>query len=290
MMDKRPLLLTGANGRTGRAILQAMVRHDITVRAFIRNLDQVADLLALGARECVVGNMSDPASVNSAVQGASAILHIGPPMHPDELKMTTHFIEAAKADGVEHFIYYSVMHPLRRDVRHHRLKLDAEEALIESGLPYTIIQPSRYMQHLEPIWPRVAQDGVHAMPFNVEGKYSVVDLGDLAEACAVVAANSERHLYATYELAGPEALSQTDMASIISDVIGKLVRAETIPLDVVEQKARAAGANDDRVEQMLIMNRHYDAHGFRGNPNVLEYLLGRPATRFKSYVERLAKL
>lgn len=287
-MDNKPLLLTGANGRTGRAILQAMVRRGIPVRAFIRKADQVADMLALGASDCAMADMSDPASIAAAVQGAGAVFHIGPPMHPDELEITQRFIAAAKANGVGHFIYYSVMHPLRREVRHHRLKLDGEEALIESGLPYTIIQPSRYMQHLVPIWTQVVQDGVHAMPFNVDGKYNVVDLADLAEACAIVAADSGKHSYATYELAGPEALSQTDMAAIIADVIGKPVRAEAIPLDVVERKARAAGASDDRVCQMLVMNRHYDAHGFRGNPNILEYLIGRPATPFRAYVAGLA--
>ena len=288
MMDKKPLLLTGANGRTGRAVLQTMVRHGMPVRAFIRKAEQEGELRALGASECAIGDMSDAASIDAAVKGAGQILHIGPPMHPDELEISGRFIDAAKAHGVEQFIYYSVMHPLRREVRHHRLKLDAEEALIESGLPYTIVQPSRYMQHLTAIWPRVTTDGIHAMPFNVEGLYNVVDLDNLAEACAVIAASPENHLYATYELAGPEALSQTDMAAIISDVIGKPVRAEAVPLDVVEQKARSAGASDDRVEQMLIMNRHYDEHGFRGNPNVLEYLLGRPATRFRAYVEKLA--
>jgi uncharacterized protein YbjT (DUF2867 family) len=287
-MDNRPLLLTGANGRTGRAILTAMVKKAIPVRAFIRNSDQQSDLLARGAQTCALGDMSDPASIRAAVQGASALLHIGPPMHPDELDITKCFIAAARKAGVEHFIYYSVMHPLRREVRHHRLKLDAEEALIESGLAYTIVQPSRYMQHLDPIWPRVVGDGVHAMPFNVDGRYSVVDLADLAQACAVIAANPAKHAYATYELAGPQALSQTDMAAIISDVIGTPVRAEAIPHDLVEKTARAAGASDDRIEQMLIMNRHYDAHGFRGNPNVLELLLGRPATDFRAYVARLA--
>jgi uncharacterized protein YbjT (DUF2867 family) len=181
------------------------------------------------------------------------------------------------------------MHPLRREVRHHRLKLDGEEALIESGLPYTIIQPCRYMQHLIPIWQQVTQEGVHAMPFNVDGKYNVVDLADLAEACAVVAASPEKHIYATYELSGPEALSQTDMAMTIAEVIGKPVKAKAIPLDVVETNARRSGVSDDRVAQMLIMNRHYDAHGFRGNPNVLEYLIGRPARKFRTYVNGLVQ-
>ncbi len=47
--------------------------------------------------------------------------------------MTGHFAAAAKDAGVSRFIYYSVMHPLRREVRHHSLKLDTEEMLIESG-------------------------------------------------------------------------------------------------------------------------------------------------------------
>ena len=142
------------------------------------------------------------------------------------------------------------MHPLRRDVRHHSLKLDAEEMLIGAGIPYTILQPSRYMQHLVPIWPKVVNESIHAMPFSVDKRFNVVDLDDLAEACAIVAASSD-HLYATYELAGPEALSQTDMAATISEVLGKSIKAHAIPLEELAEKARAAGANEDRVEQMF---------------------------------------
>jgi hypothetical protein len=53
--------------------------------------------------------------------------------------------------------------------------------------------------------------------------------------------------------------------------------------------ARAKGLPEDRIEQMRIMNAHYDRHGFEGNPHVLESLLGRPATTFAAYVQRLAQ-
>jgi uncharacterized protein YbjT (DUF2867 family) len=286
-MSRKPLLLTGANGRTGRAILSSMTKHSIPVRAFIRDAKQHDELIALGATDCVVGDMSDPDSIARAVDGVGKILHIGPPMHKDELAITSRFVDAAKGSCVDHFIYYSVMHPLRREVRHHKLKLDAEEMLIESGLPYTIIQPSRYMQHLVPIWRQVCDEGIHAMPFSTTQKFNIVDLADLADACAVIAA-SNRHLYATYELAGPDGLSQEEMASTISGVIDRKVEAKAIPLDQVAAKAKAAGFDEDRVEQMLVMNRHYDSHGFRGNSNILVYLLGRPATTFRTYVKRLA--
>lgn len=281
------VLVTGSHGRTGKPIVRTLADKGASVVAFVRDGSQEAEMIGLGASSIAVGDMQSPDTIAAALQGMDAIVHIGPPMHPNEKTMTGHFIEAAKDAGVDRFIYYSVMHPLRREVRHHSLKLDTEEMLIESGLPYTIIQPIRYMQHLEPIWKRVASEGVHAMPFSTEVKFNVVDLLDLAEATATMTLE-DGWLYGTFELAGPEALSQADMADIISKVIGKPVRAEQVPIETMQGKARAGGASDDRVKQMTIMNEHYDAFGFLGNPRILELVLQRPPTTFEAYVRRLA--
>ena len=283
-----PLLLTGANGRTGRAILAAMVARGVPVRAMVRNPAHAEPLRALGASEVAVANMEDEAALAAAMAGAGRLLHIGPPMHPQELEITTSLIRLAQAQGLGHFIYYSVMHPQSRAIRHHRLKSEAEEVLIDSGLPFTILQPSRYMQHLAPIWADVLKTGIHAMPFSTARRFSLVDLLDLADASAIVAAEGPRHHNAIYELAGPEALSQQDMAAIIGAVLGREIGARAIPFDELEARARASGASEDRVQQMLLMNRHYDAHGFLGNPNVLTMLLGRAPGTFRAYVERLA--
>jgi uncharacterized protein YbjT (DUF2867 family) len=205
-------------------------------------------------------------------------------------------IEAAKRQRLRHFVYYSVLQPLRREVRHHRLKLETEEQVVESDLAYTILQPTRYMQHLENIWKVVTEQGVHGMPFSTAVQFNVADLADLAEATARVVVESApgaavpgKHAFATYELGGPEALSQDDMARILAEVLGRPVTARAVPLEEMRAKARTAGVNEDRIEQMTAMNRHYDAHGMRGNPNVLRMLLGREPTRFRAYVERLAR-
>ncbi|MBT4740941.1 MAG: NmrA family NAD(P)-binding protein, partial [Rhodospirillaceae bacterium] len=257
------------------------------VTAFVRDASQEDEMKALGASQIAVGDMDDPATIRPALEGCDAIVHIGPPMHPDEKTMTSHFVSAAKEARLSKFIYYSVMHPLRRDVRHHSLKLDTEEMLIESGMPYSIVQPMRYMQHLEPIWKRVMNDGVHAMPFNTQVKFNVVDLLDLAEATARITLE-DGWLYGTYELAGPISLSQTDMADIIGNVIGKTVSAEQVPIAAMQEKARAGGASDDRIKQMTIMNEHYDAFGFLGNSRILELVLRRKANTFEEYVRRLS--
>ena len=281
------VLVTGSHGRTGRPIVKALSDQGAVVTAFVRDANQEDEMKALGASKIAVGDMDDPATIKPALEGCSAIVHIGPPMHPDEKTMTGHFVSAAKEAGLSKFIYYSVMHPLRREVRHHRLKLDTEEMLIESGMPYSIVQPMRYMQHLEPIWKRVTNEGVHAMPFNTHVKFNVVDLLDLAEATAKITLD-DGWLYGTYELAGPDPLSQTDMADIISKVIGKTVGADQVPITVMQEKAKAGGASEDRVAQMTVMNEHYDAFGFLGNPRILELVLGRKANTFEDYVRRLS--
>ena len=280
-------VLTAANGRTGRAILLALAKAGVEVDVFVRDKAQWPALKKLGAHTYTVGDMEDISTIHNALEACDSVIHIGPPMHPNEVEITRRFIESAEAHELSQFVYYSVMHPLRRAVRHHRLKLDAEEELIESGLPYTIVQPIRYMQHLAMIWKKVLDTGVHYMPFNVDVKFNVADLRDLAEATAIVA-TEPGHLYATYELAGPEALSQRDMAATISRVLGRVIRAEALSLEQVEKNARKAGASDDRVEQMLIMNGHYDQFGFRGNPNVLRWILGREPNTYENYVKRLA--
>ncbi len=281
------ILLSAAGGRTGRALLAALVARGASVRAFVRNPDQREALLALGAADVVVGDMVDADSVRQATAGCEQVLHVGPPMHAQEVDITKTFLTAAADLGAQRFIYYSVMHPFLSDVRHHHLKLQATEMIAAHGLPWSIIEPCRYMQHLEPIWPTVRDSGVHAMPFSVQAQFAVVDLLDLAEATAIVA-TQDGHEFATYELAGPQNLSQEQMAQIISEVLGRPVRAEALSLETMAANAAAKGVPPERIEQMTRMNAHYDTHGFRGNAHVLQWLLGRTATRFSSYVERLA--
>jgi hypothetical protein len=78
------------------------------------------------------------------------------------------------------------------------------------------------------------------------------------------------------------------MADIISNVIGKPVNAEPVPITAMQEKARGGAASNDRVKQMTIMNEHYDAFGFLGNSKILEMVLQRKPTTFQEYVRRLS--
>ena len=102
-------------------------------------------------------------------------------MHPNEDGIARTLIYLCGDAGVGRFVLYSVLHPILAGVPHHDRKLQAERYLVDSGLPFTILQPCRYMQHLVPIWKSVLATGVHSMPFSVTSKFSLVDLADLAD-------------------------------------------------------------------------------------------------------------
>jgi uncharacterized protein YbjT (DUF2867 family) len=285
MVSSKPILITGASGKTGQRVAAQLIKSGAPVRAFVRRPEAAAILEKLGAREIVFGDLSDPASLRDAMRGAGQVLHICPPMHPQEDIFARTMIELAAREGIAHFVLYSVLHPLLEDVPHHHRKLKAERCLIDSGLSYTILQPCRYMQHLAPIWSAVLATGVHSMPFDVSAPFSVVDLADVAEAAARILLE-EGHDRATYQLAGPEMLSQDDMARILTDLIGHPVRAIAKPLDEFRSQAVRAGLPPERIEVMCRMNAHYDHHGLTGNPNVLRWLLRREPTPFREFVRR----
>ena len=97
-------------------------------------------------------------------------------------------IGEARAAGVQHFVYHSVLHPQVEKMNHHWQKLRVEEMIFESGLPSTILQPAPYMQNLLGGWKSIVEDGVLRVPYSVDSKFSFVDLEDVAEAAPVRAA------------------------------------------------------------------------------------------------------
>jgi uncharacterized protein YbjT (DUF2867 family) len=281
------ILVTGAAGKTGWAVIRALAAKGAAVRALVYRPEQGWLVQAWGAQEVVVGDMRLQATMEQAVAGARAVYHICPNMSPDEVAIGQAAIAAARSAGVEHFVYHSVLHPQTEAMPHHWLKLRVEEQLFESGLSHTILQPAAYMQNVLAYWEAIVEQGVYAVPYAVETRLGMVDLEDVAEVAALVL-TAAGHAGATYELAGVEVMSQIEVAASLSQGLGRRVRAETVPLDVWEQRARRSGMGDYQVETLVKMFRYYEHHGFWGNPRVLSWLLGRSPTSFDAFVARSA--
>lgn len=282
------ILVTGAAGKTGRAVIRMLADQGKAIRALVHRHEQVQLIKELGAQEVVVGDVRSQPIIDQAARGVQAVYHICPNMSPDEIAIGQAVIRAARASGVEHFVYHSVLHPQAEAMPHHWQKLRVEEQLFESGLPYTILQPAAYMQNIAAHWDQILEQGRYLVPYTVETRLGMVDLEDIAAAATVVL-TQPGHTGATYELAGAEVLSQKEVAAILSQQLGRPVQAETMSLEAWEEGVRIAGLGDYQVETLIKMFRYYERYGFGGNPHILTWLLGRPPATLADFVKRTAQ-
>ncbi|MBI4761492.1 MAG: SDR family oxidoreductase [Chloroflexota bacterium] len=279
------ILITGAAGKTGQAIIRALRKRGEALRAVARRPEQADALKALGVEEVIVGDLLDGPEMKRAVQGARAVYHIAPNVNPHEVAIGRNVIAAAKSAQVERFVFHSVLHPQVEAMPHHWQKMRVEELLFESGLPFTILQPTAYMQNILAYWQSIREQGVYAVPYPPQTRLSLVDLEDVAEAAALVLTEGG-WLGATLELVGTAPLSQTDLAEILSRRLNRPVRAAAVPLETWEQNARSSGMGEYQITALMQMFRYYARHGLIGSPSVLKCLLRRPPASFEDFIER----
>lgn len=278
------ILVTGAAGKTGRAVIRALSERGETIRAFVHTSPQLQTMKEIGVKDVTVGDMRSPTTLEQAVKGARGIYHICPNFSPDEFSIGKNLIAAAQAAGVEHFVYHSVLHPQTETMSHHWQKLRVEEQLLASRLPFTILQPAVYMQNILAYWDSIIENGVYPIPYPVETRLSYVDLRDVAQVAAMVF-TEPGHIDATYELAGTEALSQKEVVDILSRQLNRSIRIDLVPMETRQRQARSTGLGDYQIEALSEMFRYYERYGLRGNTQVLTWLLNRPPTSLASFLE-----
>ena len=278
------ILVTGAAGKTGRAVIQALVARGESVRALIRRPSQVDQAKSDGAFEIEVGDLLDPSSLEPIFAGMRAVYHICPNVHPAELEIGRNAITAASGAGLPHFVMHSVLHPQTQAMQHHWNKLLVEEQLINSNTGFTILQPASYMQNIRGVWGSILE-GRYSVPYPIDARFSPVDLKDVAELAAEVL-STPGHEGAIYELAGPQLLTPRQMAKHMSEVLGRSVEAVEISRTQWRQDTKI---DADSADMLLSMFDYYAAHGFWGNPRVLAGLLGRESATFVQFLERLIR-
>ncbi|MED4134063.1 NmrA family NAD(P)-binding protein [Priestia megaterium] len=284
------ILITGANGQTGRAIIKALLSKGERIRAFVHTTEQIQEIKSLGQMEVVAGDMLDQKAVNEAFIGVSTVYHICPAVNPHEVEIGQIIIKAARLAKVEHFVYHSVLHSVLQDMPHHQKKLMVEELLVDSGIPYTIIQPAVFMQNILMSWKLLSEKGIFQQKFftTQETRICMIDLEDLAEAASIIL-TSPGHIGATYELCGPENLSLSDMIAVMEQHFGREIKVETPQDEMFAAQLKKLGVGDYQVSTLLKMFQHYNEHGFIGNPNVLTWILGRKPNNFSSFTLRTLK-
>jgi uncharacterized protein YbjT (DUF2867 family) len=224
------ILVTAANGNQGKLLVPRLLAGGVSFRACVRSDSSAQTLHAAGVTDVVVGDITDSKVLARAMHGVEKVYHIGPTLDPKEKELGFAAIDAARAAGVKHFVFSSVLHAITTDLIQHEIKRDIEEYLLSSGLEFTILQPTNYMLpiRLRPVF----EKGVFYLTSALDRYQSLVDLGDVTEVVAAVLANCEHHAGATYELVAPGRLTGYDMAKVIGAVVGHEIPAKRIDPDI----------------------------------------------------------
>ena len=281
------ILVTGANGITGLAVIRHLVACGADVTGLVGKETSQAAITRLGATP-VVGDLRDGKALRQAMTAVERIYHICPAWVPDEVEIGEAVVAAAQASDISLFGYHSVIAPHNEGVPSHWAKMHVQMALMRSGLPFSVIQPAAYMQNLTSALANVADSGTLALPFNVDAPLSWVDIEDVGEAVATLMARPNQR-GGTYELCGTNTpLSPLQIAKILGQILGRQIEAAALPFEHFVEQAPYDELSARQLERAEAYYRFVGKYGMRaGNPNVLTLLLGRPPTSFGNFAERL---
>ncbi|HET6731627.1 NmrA family NAD(P)-binding protein [Mycobacterium sp.] len=295
------ILVTAANGNVARQVIPILARAGLKVRGLRARSGNEKALVDLGVSEVVIGDIRDPATIRSAMNGVQSVFHVCPGgLAYWETEIGYSIIDAAIAEGVEHVVMSTLMHPIITALLQHRTKRDVEERLISSPVNWTILQPADYMQTLVP--PSTFSTGVLPVAYGLGQRHSAVDLMDVAEVVCKVLVEGKPHFWARYELCGlPQAFDADVLAETASKVCGRSVAVQPVSgPEYMRIWAREEGppigsahgledpAGRDFARRVLVaIADWYSTHDYVGNPNILTWLLGRQPTSLEEYLHRL---
>ncbi|QYE37115.1 NmrA family NAD(P)-binding protein (plasmid) [Polymorphobacter sp. PAMC 29334] len=277
------ILVTAANGNQGGLLIPKLLEAGADIRACVRTEASEAQLRAAGVADVVVGDLADPLTMTSAMEGVESVYYVGPTLHPNERTMGFAAVDAARRAGVRAFVFSSVLHAITTDLIQHVIKRDVEEHLLSSGMDFTILQPANYMlaHRLKPAFER----GVFRLSWSLERRQSLVALDDVTDVAASVLLNGERHAGATYELAAPGSFTGHDLGEIITAVVGRGIAVEEIDCETfLTELYGDVDRHPYQARLMRAISARYSSHDFVGNANVLTWLLGRPPTTYAKFV------
>jgi uncharacterized protein YbjT (DUF2867 family) len=267
------ILVTGATGNVGAEVVRALVAAGEEVRVLVRNPAEGA--LAAGVK-AVPGDLNRPETLSAALTGARGLFLL-----PGYRDMPGVLAEADRA-GVEQVVLLSSGAAADGDTSNavSRYMIESEDAVRESGLPWTILRPSGFMSNALRDWlPQVqAGDVVHA-PF-ADVRIAAIDPFDIA-AVAAVAFSAQAHRGRTYRLTGPESLLPCEQVRVLGAVLGRDLRF--VAQTDAEAKAEMSRAMPTEYVDAFFS---YFADGTYDDSAVLptvEKLTGRPARSFEQW-------
>lgn len=223
-------LVTGATGGVGRRIVRLLRERDLPVRAFVRLTSRYGELENRGA-EIFIGDLRQDRDIKKACQGVQYIISThgsGGDSQALDYRANIELIDQAKENGVQHFVFISVLGADRgyEDAPVFKAKRAVEKYLQASGLNYTILRPAGLASNLIPLAEQFRQTGIYLLNGDPQNRTSIVSTDDLAQIVvdSVTVAGAGNQIF---PVGGPDVLKRED----IPRIFGRIFNQEPIVIN-----------------------------------------------------------
>ncbi len=276
------ILVTGASGNIGRPLLTALKAQNANVKAMSSKAIAAATTAGATANS-VAGDFADPTSLQRAFAGIDTLFLLLP-LVPNKLDLARNAVAAAKAAGVKHIVRSSgAGADASSPVALARLQGQIDQMVVDSGLAYTFLRPSGFMQNWINFSAGQIKGGTVYAPHG-QGAQSVVDARDIADAAAAVLLNPAAHAGRAYTLTGAEALTDAQMLATIAGAMGRTVNYVDVPEAAAEQAMQGMGMPALMIEWFMSLNQVIKQGWAVGITDDVQTLTGHAPRRFADFV------
>jgi uncharacterized protein YbjT (DUF2867 family) len=277
MFDHHPkILVTGATGKTGRAVVAQLLEKGFPVRAIVRSRDARSQRLERLGAEIVVADLFDVDQMLEATRGTVRAYYC-PPFHPHMIQSAAVFVVAAREAKLEAIVGLSqwtasANHPA---LQTRQMWLVEQMLSTIPGIAYVNLNPGYFADNdlrlidfasLLGVFPVLTGDSRNAPPSNE----------DIARVAVALLTNPDRYVGKSYRPTGPELLSADDMAKVIRKVLGSPILTVALPLWMFFRAARLQGVSAFELSNLryYIEDHKQGAFEFGAPNNVVEEVTG----------------
>ncbi len=241
-MTKAAILVTGASGKVGSAVVRELCRRGEPVRAAVRDPRRLQTMTGV---EVVRFDFEDETTSRPALEGVDRVFLLPPPGNPRAVELATRLLELAapRLRQVVTLSFAGAEQDPESPLRQIELWLEG------SGIPWTHLRPNWFAQNFHTIWLSGVRAGTLVLPAD-DGRCAFIDVRDVAEAAAV-ALTSSGHTGKGYYLSGPEALSFFDATAILSRETGRDIHYQPLPEAEFRSALVQAGVPEQAIGPLL---------------------------------------
>jgi uncharacterized protein YbjT (DUF2867 family) len=272
------ILVTGATGNIGRDLIQLLLDKGQSVRALTRDPKRAGLPAGVDVRAADLSNPGSLSGLFDGVDKAFLLVHI-----PGEPAQAGNFLRGAKAGGVRHVVLLSSMSTERVIPGDavgggHR---ELEREVLASGIPATILRPGTFDSNVLMWADQVrTQNVVRGMSF---APAAPIDPQDIAAVAAVVL-TQPGHEGKTYALTGPERIGAEEQLRVIGEVLGKRLRFEPLPMEVLREFVRKSSEGHGDPDATIRAVSSPEVPWANPRPTVRE-LIGREPRTFRQWAQ-----